>query len=161
MLPIITYNAFIGYNGEVLFMDKDYRTVEQISEMLNIHPKTIQRYIREGKLRAVKVGKSWRVSGHDLSVFIESNSVHNENSNAERKITASSVIDIESNGVEDAMRIINMLTSAMNAKPTDSSKTSMQSQYIERENMVRVTFWGDIRLMSVITEIIITITGGE
>lgn len=38
-------------------MNKDYYTVNQISNMLNIHPKTIQRYIREGKLRAAKVGK--------------------------------------------------------------------------------------------------------
>ena len=31
-----------------------------------MHPKTIQKYIREGKLRAAKVGKSWRVTGHDI-----------------------------------------------------------------------------------------------
>jgi excisionase family DNA binding protein len=42
--------------------------------MLNIHPKTIQRYIREGKLRATKIGKGWRITGHDLSTFTESNS---------------------------------------------------------------------------------------
>ena len=52
-------------------MNKDYYSVEQISDMLDIHPKTIQRYIREGRLRATKIGKSWRVTGHDLSVFIE------------------------------------------------------------------------------------------
>lgn len=155
---IITYNNFTSNNKEE-YMDRAYLTVERISELLDIHPKTIQRYIREGKLRAVKVGKSWRVSGHDLSVFIESNSAHGEKSNAERTITASSVIDIGTNGAEDAMRIINLLTSALNAKPPGFSKTSMQSQYIERENIVRVTFWGDIRLMSVIVEMIINITG--
>ncbi|WP_432765158.1 helix-turn-helix domain-containing protein, partial [Hungatella hominis] len=31
-------------------MDK-YYTVEQVAELLTMHPKTIQRYIREGKLR--------------------------------------------------------------------------------------------------------------
>ena len=142
-------------------MNNDYRSVEQISELLNIHPKTIQRYIREGKLRAVKIGKSWRVSGHDLSVFIENNSVYGEKTNAKRTITASSVIDIETTGSEDAVRIMNLLTSTLNAKPPEFTKVSMQSQYIERENKVRVTFWGDIRIMSVIVEMIITITGGE
>lgn len=139
-------------------MERDYLTVEQISEMLNIHPKTIQRYIREGKLRAIKVGKGWRVSGHDLSVFIESNKVDSEKFKAERTITASSVIDIATNGTEDAIRIMNLLTSALNAKPSEFSKTSMQSQYIEREDMVRVTLWGDIRFMAVMVEMIITIT---
>ena len=48
-------------------MNETYYSVEQISEMLHIHPKTVQRYIREGKLRAAKLGKSWRVTGHDLT----------------------------------------------------------------------------------------------
>jgi len=30
-------------------MNEKYYTVEEISEMLKIHPKTVQRYIREGK----------------------------------------------------------------------------------------------------------------
>ena len=38
-------------------MIDNYYTVEQISGILNIHPKTIQRYIREGRLRAAKIGK--------------------------------------------------------------------------------------------------------
>ncbi|MFV0343137.1 MAG: helix-turn-helix domain-containing protein [Anaerocolumna sp.] len=139
-------------------MDKNYRTVEQISEMLNIHPKTIQRYIREGKLRAIKVGKSWRVSRNDLRVFLENLDVRSSDSTAERTITASSVIDITCNGSEDAIRIINLLTSAFNAKPLEFVKTSMQSQYIELENKVRVMLWGDIRFMSAIVDMIITIT---
>ena len=44
-------------------------TVEQAAELLAMHPKTIQRYIREGKLRAAKIGKGWRIAGRDLSVF--------------------------------------------------------------------------------------------
>lgn len=52
-------------------MNEVYYNVEQIAQILNIHPKTVQRYIREGKLRAVKLGKSWRVTGHDLSMFVE------------------------------------------------------------------------------------------
>lgn len=139
-------------------MNKDYLTVEQISEMLNIHQKTIQRYIREGKLRAIKVGKSWRISGYDLSIFLESADVRSNDSKTERTILASSVIDITTNGAEDAIRIMNLLTSALNAKPSEFLKTSMQSQYIERENIVRVMLWGDIRFMSAIVDMIITIT---
>lgn len=139
-------------------MSSDYFTVEQISEKLNIHPKTIQRYIREGKLRAVKVGKAWRVSGHDLSIFLESTNEGFHDSDTKRTITASAVIDIATKGTEDAIRIMNLLTSAFNAKPQEYSKTSMQSQYIERENIVRVMLWGDIRFISGVSDMIIAIT---
>ena len=56
-----------------------YYTVDQVAELLNLHPKTLQRYIREGKLKATKLGKSYRITGHDLSVFTEGTSFDSGN----------------------------------------------------------------------------------
>jgi excisionase family DNA binding protein len=141
-------------------MAKEYYTVEQISEMLNIHPKTIQRYIREGRLRATKVGKGWRVTGHDLSLFVESDGDkgHGRGSRQARSVIASSVVDIIANGKENAIRIMNTLTAALNSKPSEYGQSSMHSQYIERENMVRITLWGDIRFMAVMMDTIALLT---
>ena len=142
-------------------MKKDYYTVEQISEMLDIHPKTIQRYIREGRLRAVKIGKSWRITGHDLSVFVESagaEGLDREGNRPARSVSASSVIDITVVGKEQAIHIMNTLTAALNAKPPEYRPSSMQSQYIEHENMVRVTLWGDIRFMAVMMDTVAALT---
>lgn len=141
-------------------MYKEYYTVEQISDLLDIHPKTIQRYIREGKLRASKIGKSWRITGHDLSNFTEtdSNKAPVVESQQIRKIIASSVIDIVTDGKEDAIRILNMLTASLNAKPSEYGQSSMQSQYIERENMVRVTLWGEIHFMATMMDTITALT---
>lgn len=141
-------------------MIKNYYTVEQISDMLHIHPKTIQRYIREGRLRATKVGKGWRITGHDVSVFVEGEGgeelgVENRLNNS---VTASSVVDILAVGKDDAIRIMNTLTAALNAKTPDYGQSSMHSQYIERERMVRVTLWGDIRFMAVMMDTIASLT---
>ncbi len=137
-------------------MNTDYYTVDQISNMLNIHPKTIQRYIREGRLRAAKIGKGWRVTGHDLSVFIEDYSREKPTSGNRSRptIVASSVIDITVDGKEDAVRIMNTLTASLNSKPSEYGQSSMQSQYIERENMVRITLWGGIRFMAIMMDTI-------
>ncbi|MGE5627203.1 MAG: helix-turn-helix domain-containing protein [Solirubrobacterales bacterium] len=141
-------------------MFKDYYTVEEISNMLDIHPKTIQRYIREGKLRASKIGKSWRITGHDLSAFTEGDSYKSsvQENKPSRKVIASSVIDIVTVGKEDAMRIMNILTASLNAKPAEYGKSSMQSQYIERENLVRITLWGEIRFMAIMMDTIASLT---
>jgi excisionase family DNA binding protein len=141
-------------------MNKDYYTVDQISNMINIHPKTIQRYIREGKLRAAKIGKGWRVSGHDLSIFIENDSYEKPDlgKQIERSTIASSVIDILVDGKEDAIRIMNTLTASLNAKPSEYGQSSMQSQYIERENMIRITLWGGIRFMAIMMDTITVLT---
>jgi len=141
-------------------MIKDYYTVEQISDMLNIHPKTIQRYIREGKLRATKIGKSWRIAGHDFSVFVESegDGVLPSENRLGRSVIASSVVDITGYGKQEAIRIMNTLTAALNTKPREYGQSSMQSQYIEREDMIRITLWGDIRFMAVMMDTITSLT---
>lgn len=139
-------------------MTKDYYTVEQISEMLVIHPKTIQRYIREGKLRATKIGKSWRVTGHDLSVFTEENKEKASNVTEAASCIASSVVDIGVDGKEEAIRIMNTLTAALNAKPSEYGRTSMQVQFLEYENTVRITLWGGLRFMTVMMETLTVLT---
>jgi excisionase family DNA binding protein len=141
-------------------MTKDYYTVEQIADMLDIHPKTIQRYIREGRLKAAKVGRSWRVNGHDLSLFVEGTKTAAPGLEIpmDPHVIASSVIDIQSVDKDNAIRIMNTLTAALNTKPTEYGQSTLQCQYIQREAMVRVTLWGDIRFMAVMMDTIIALT---
>ncbi len=144
-------------------MEEKYYTAEQVSELLRMHPKTIQRYIREGKLGAVKIGKGWRISGHDLSVFTESvRSRRTEDGKAAaRKVTASSVVDIEVGGREEAVRIMNTLTATMHSKPRDCGESSLQTQYIEAENRVRVTLWGSAAVVETMLAAIVSLTQPE
>lgn len=46
-------------------------TVEQVANKLQVHWQTILSYIKSGKLRAVKLGRGYRIDPQDLSSFIE------------------------------------------------------------------------------------------
>lgn len=46
-------------------------TVEQVANQLQVHWQTILSYIKSGKLRAVKLGRGYRIDPQDLSIFIE------------------------------------------------------------------------------------------
>lgn len=129
-------------------MDEKYYTVDEISEMLKMHPKTIQRYIREGKLRAAKIGKGWRVSGHDLSQFAENMDAQEEP--AGERVTASAVADVRAPSKDEAIRIMNALTAVLNAKPPEFGRSNMHAQYIEDGGVVRVTLWGGARFMEAV-----------
>src|SRR3954454_5031643 len=49
-------------------MDK-FLTTEEVAERLHLHQNTVIRYIRDGKLPAVKVGKSYRIRDTSLAVL--------------------------------------------------------------------------------------------
>jgi len=51
-------------------MDEFY-TVNQAAIALKVHPLTIRRYIKEGKLKAVRVGGNVRISLNDLRSFTQ------------------------------------------------------------------------------------------
>jgi excisionase family DNA binding protein len=50
-------------------MSEEVYTVEQFAERLKLHPKTVLRFIRDGRLRAVKVGKSYRILRTDMEAM--------------------------------------------------------------------------------------------
>jgi excisionase family DNA binding protein len=52
-------------------------TPEQVAGILQVHILTIYSYIRGGKLDAIRLGRSYRITHQDLEQFIESNRIRN------------------------------------------------------------------------------------
>ena len=46
-------------------------SLKEVEEILQVTQRTLYNYIKEGKLKATKIGKYWRVSHEDLKQFIE------------------------------------------------------------------------------------------
>ncbi|HOV67684.1 MAG TPA: helix-turn-helix domain-containing protein [Methanoregulaceae archaeon] len=49
-------------------------TVAQVAATLQIREKLVRNHIKEKRLKAVKIGKYWRIKPEDLHAFIEANS---------------------------------------------------------------------------------------
>jgi len=47
-----------------------YQTVPQVAERLEVAEATVRLWIKSGKLRAIDIGKGWRVSDTDLDRFL-------------------------------------------------------------------------------------------
>jgi len=50
---------------------EDFYTVNQAATVLKVHPLTIRRYIREGKLKAYRAGGNVRIAVNDLRNFAQ------------------------------------------------------------------------------------------
>ena len=128
--------------------------------MLGMHHKTIRKFINEGKLRANKVGKQWRISSHDLSLFMEDNNVSvkskNESENTAieitmgdidskiSKINISTVIDIMDVDNEGYRRISNTLLALMNSRDSKMNNSNLNLKYYEKERNLKILLWGDL-----------------
>jgi excisionase family DNA binding protein len=142
--------------------DKFY-SVESIAQILSIHPKTVRRYITEGKLRAAKVGKQYRVTGHDLSLFVEERGpapdAESAGKNEPEALTVSAVADIDAKDKDEADRISAMLLAVMNAQDPLLSRSSLNVRQYEGGHQLRVMLWGNARFVIQMLECIETLSG--
>lgn len=138
-------------------MNNGYYTVDQVADMLHMHVKTVRRYIREGKLPAAKVGKQWRVNGHDLSLFMEGerpadvDSSTNTLSAADStsaasmpKVQVSTVVETVYETQQEVDRITNTLTAVMQTKDPAYGNSTLNVQVLPGQRKIRVLLWGTI-----------------
>lgn len=53
-------------------MIEKFLTTEQVANILQVHPFTILKFLKAGKLRGVKLGRVYRIKESDVHAFLES-----------------------------------------------------------------------------------------
>ncbi len=99
-------------------------TVHELAEILSLHPKTVQRFIREGKIKATKIGREWRVRKEDLRDFAhaELSAPRPDEPRATTRLAdrvqVSAVIELDEGHSSEVSRISNSLIAVLNSKDT-------------------------------------------
>lgn len=95
-------------------MSEELYTVEQAAERLKLHAKTVLRAIREARLRATRVGKSYRILKGDLDAFA---GVPARAATAAGEPWITTIVDIPDIWPEMAQKWARTVTNALNARP--------------------------------------------
>lgn len=156
-------------------MENKFYTIDQVAEVLDIHHKTVRKFIKEGRLKANKIGKQWRISQVDLDLFMKNKKSicnneefnyydeiefsNNENINKVTKaIRISSVIDLEDIDGEAYSRISNMLLAIMNCKTDKEKGHTINMKYSKNINRLRVMLWANIDTTKEVLDVISILT---
>lgn len=54
-------------------LKKPLLTIHETAELLRVNDATVRTWVRSGELRALKVGREWRIGEQDLEDFLNSN----------------------------------------------------------------------------------------
>jgi excisionase family DNA binding protein len=52
-------------------MIEQFFTTEQVAKLLQVHPFTILKFIKQGKLNGVKIGRMYRIKESDVQTFLQ------------------------------------------------------------------------------------------
>jgi excisionase family DNA binding protein len=92
-------------------------TVDFAAEHLKLHPKTVLRFIRDGRLPAKRIGKAYRIRRVDIDALAGSPPPA-EASGEEARIT--SIVELPDVDADMARKWSRSVTNALNAKPPGS-----------------------------------------
>ncbi len=66
--------------------DKEILTAKEVADYLNLHPLTVHRYAREGKIPAFKIGTDWRFHKKYIERWIREKVTYNAGRTERRRV---------------------------------------------------------------------------
>jgi len=144
-----------------------YYTIEEVSQKLDVHTKTIRRYIYSGKIQALKVGGQWRIyedalnqyyeeskhccssesiSKDDFCVFMDGQDRTNDD-----KIQICSIVDYYVDSQEEAKPIAYRITDII-LSMNNQNQYKFNYVYDKSEGRARFVLWGDPTFMEAVAK---------
>ncbi|RCS25699.1 DNA-binding protein [Phyllobacterium salinisoli] len=93
-------------------MSEEFYTVEFAAERLKLHPKTVLKFIRDGRLRATRIGRQYRILGSDLAALVGDS---RPAGGLLRQVRSTTIVDISNVDAELARRMASLMTGARSA----------------------------------------------
>ena len=106
-----------------------FYTADEVAERLNMHVKTIRRYIRDGRLRAKRIGKEYRITRTDLDEFAGSSQPVETAVPRTRQVIASSILDVDAISPDESHRITTLVMASLNARKGEPDFPRVDSIY--------------------------------
>ena len=130
-------------------------TVDQFAQILDMHPRTIRRYIRDGQLKATKVGGEWRILKEDAEMFMGHKAKELHETAIEEvqsyvagfgapvagKFQVCAVLDCHVGDKEEAFEISKIIMKHINDN-TDQGQAKAQYVYDQEAHKGRYILWG-------------------
>jgi len=126
-------------------MPSQLLTADQVAETLNLHVKTVLRYIREGRLKAKRIGKEYRITRADLDAFAGDTRAPEPVART-RHVIASTVLDVDAISPADSHRVTTMVMASLNSRRGHEDFPRVDTIYYEEQGKLRVTITSSVDL---------------
>src|ERR1700719_234576 len=112
-------------------MPQNLYSVEQVAGLLGLHVRTVRNYVSEGRLKAVRIGKQYRIAREDLEAMTgrSASALEPEPIRRNRHVEVSSIVEIDAVSPDTANRVMNLLGGAHNARRSGDEPLRIESIY--------------------------------
>jgi excisionase family DNA binding protein len=133
-------------------------SVEQVAERLGLHVRTVRGYVRDGRLKAVRIGKQYRIAPDDLEAFTGRTSAVPATA---RHTEVSSIVQVDGIDPAAADRLSTLLVAGgqMSRDPADPLR--IQTMYDRERARMKIVILGGPAVTADVLHLIDGVLGPE
>jgi excisionase family DNA binding protein len=122
-------------------MSNDIYSVEQVAELLGLHVRTVRGYIRAGRLRAVRIGKQYRISRADLDTL--TGRPVPAPPTGTPALEVSSIVQVDGVDRDAADRLATLVLAGVNTGHDPAHPLRVQTVHDEERHRMKIIVLGD------------------
>ncbi|MFB9906979.1 helix-turn-helix domain-containing protein [Allokutzneria oryzae] len=125
-------------------MTEEMYSVEQVAERLGLHVRTVRNYVRDGRLKAVRIGKQYRITRADLEELTGGSvpSTPTESARRTRYVEVSSIVQVDAIDPASANRVMTAVMASLNGSRDGDGPLRVQTAYDEERASLKVIVIG-------------------
>jgi excisionase family DNA binding protein len=117
-------------------------SAEQVAELLGLHVRTVRGYVRDGRLRAVRIGKQYRISQRDLDALTAGPRMPDEPPAATVSVEVTSVVQIDAIDPHLADRLSTHLIAGAQMTRGTPESVRLQTVYDRDRHRMKIVVFG-------------------
>ena len=128
-------------------MSQELFSVDQVAAQLGLHVRTVRNYVRDGRLKAVRIGKQYRIAREDLEALTGGPRAAPSGTDSEssrRHAEVSSIVLVDAIGFDAASRITNALMAAAKGRTESDSPLRIDTIYDQERARLKVILSGGL-----------------
>lgn len=135
-------------------MKEKMYSVEEVAGLLGLHVRTVRGYIRDGRLKAVRIGKQYRVARADLEALT------GRPAPAPGSVEVSSIVQIEGVGRDTADRLATLVQAGAGAGDPGRA-LRLQVVHDEERNRMKIVILGGAAATADVLHMLDAVISGE
>src|SRR5262245_17023385 len=127
--------------------DGGFLSIDQVAARLGLHVRTVRRYVREGRLGAVRIGKQYRVAREALDALTgraPAPALDAAAAPIARHVEVSSILQADGVDKDAASRVTNALLAAVKGRPDENGPLRIDTIYDPERARLKVILNGSV-----------------
>ncbi|MFE2294040.1 helix-turn-helix domain-containing protein [Streptomyces sp. NPDC059452] len=124
--------------------ERELYSIGEVAERLGLHVRTVRNYVRDGRLKAVRIGKQYRISREDFEALTSrpSTDAPSGDPGGRGHLEVSSIVQVDGVGPDAAHRLSTFVTASAQSPRDAREPLRVQTVYDRERARMKIVILG-------------------